>query len=208
MKHTLLLSTIAALSLLAIGCYASKSEKDVRPASVKVPEGMRTAVVGAGCFWCVEAFYESLEGVNEVVSGYAGGSEDSPTYYQVARGETSHAEVVQVIYDPEVISYRKLIDFFWTTHDATRSDGVWPDFGLQYRSILLYQNNAEREAIASSRKAYESNTGNKIATEIKALDTFYPAEGYHQNYAENNPHDSYVRSVLQPKLKKLGLSQK
>ncbi|WPJ93997.1 peptide-methionine (S)-S-oxide reductase MsrA [Coraliomargarita algicola] len=205
MKHTLSLFTIAALSLLAIGCYASKTEKDLHPASVEVPKGMQTAVVGAGCFWCVEAFFESLEGVNEVVSGYAGGSEASPSYYQVARGETSHAEVVQIIYDPEVIPYRKLIDFFWTTHDATRSNGVWPDFGSQYRSILLYQNEAEREAIASSRQAYESKTGNKVATEIKALNTFYPAESYHQNYAENNPNDRYVVGVLNPKLKKLGL---
>ncbi len=205
MKHSLALFTFAALSLLAIGCYASKPEKDLSPAIVEVPAGMQTAVVGAGCFWCVEAFFESLEGVNEVVSGYAGGSEASPSYYQVARGETSHAEVVQIIYDPEVISYRKLIDFFWTTHDATRSDGVWPDFGPQYRSILLYQNETEQATIAASRKAYEAQTGKSIATDIKALETFYPAESYHQNYAENNPNDRYVRGVLNPKLKKLGL---
>lgn len=205
MKHSIYLYTIAALSIFSFGCFAQKSSKDTTPAVVKVPKGMSTAVLGAGCFWCVEAFFESLEGVNEVVSGYAGGTETNPTYYQVARGETSHAEVVQVIYNPEVISYRELVDFFWTTHDATRSDGVWPDFGPQYRSILLYQNEAEQATIKASRKTYESQTGQTIATDIKALDTFYPAEAYHQNYAENNPKDRYVSGVLQPKLKKLGI---
>lgn len=168
---------------------------------------MATAVLGAGCFWCVEVFYESLDGVQEVVSGYAGGEEVNPTYKQVAMGRTSHAEVVQVIYNPSLISYRELIDFFWTTHDATRSDGVWPDFGPQYRSILLYQNEAERNAIMASQKAYEKQTGNTIATEIKALETFYPAEEYHQDYAQRNPNDRYVRGVLNPKLKKLNLDQ-
>ncbi len=196
---------VAALSFIATGCFAQKSPKDTTPASVEVPEGMQTAVVGAGCFWCVEVFFEEQEGVHEAVSGYAGGEEVNPTYYEVARGQTSHAEVVQVIYDPEVVSYRELIDFFWTTHDATRSDGVWPDFGPQYRSILLYSDDAEKAAIEASREAYEAETGTTIATDIKQLDTFYPAETYHQNYAEKNPNDRYVKGVLNPKLKKLGL---
>ena len=171
---------------------------------IETPEGMTTAVLGSGCFWCVEAFYEHLDGVSEVISGYAGGKEVNPTYKQVGMGRTTHAETVQVIYNPEVITYRELIDFFWTTHDATRSDGVWPDFGPQYRSILLYQNEAEHTAIEASRKAYESETGKTVATEIKPLDTFYPAEEYHQDYAKRNPNDRYVRGVLNPKLKKLG----
>jgi peptide-methionine (S)-S-oxide reductase len=205
MKNSIYLYTIAALSIFTVGCFAQKSKKDTTPAVVEVPKGMTTAVLGAGCFWCVEAFFESLDGVNEVISGYAGGEQANPSYYQVARGETSHAEVVQVIYNPKMISYRELIDFFWTTHDATRSDGVWPDFGPQYRSILLYQNETEQAIIKVSRKAYEAKTGKTIATDIKALDTFYPAETYHQNYAENNPNDHYVRKVLLPKLKKLGI---
>jgi methionine-S-sulfoxide reductase len=100
----------------------------------------------------VEVFYEKLEGVSEAVSGYAGGTEPNPTYGPVARGQTSHAEVVQVIYDPKRIRYRELIDIFWTTHDATRSDGVWPDFGTQYRSILLYQGEDQRKAIEASKQ--------------------------------------------------------
>jgi peptide-methionine (S)-S-oxide reductase len=205
MKDQIALITIAALSLLASGCYAQKSPEDLAPASVEVPEGMQTAVLGAGCFWCVEVFYEKLDGVHEVVSGYAGGTKENPKYREVAMGKTSHAEVVQVIYDPKSITYQELIDFFWTTHDATRSDGVWPDFGPHYRSILLYRDETEKETIQASRHAYESKTGQTLATDIKMLDTFYPAETYHQDYAKKNPNDRYVRGVLQPKLKKLGL---
>jgi peptide-methionine (S)-S-oxide reductase len=205
MKRRLLLLPLAALSLLVSACSAERSATEQAPAKVEIPENMQTAIVGAGCFWCVEVFYEHLDGVHDAVSGYAGGSELDPTYYQVARGQTSHAEVVKVIYDGNVISYRELIDFFWTTHDATRSDGVAPDFGPQYRSILLYQNDAEKADIQSSLKDYEILTGLTIATDIKALDIFYPAETYHQDYAAKNPNDRYVRGVLNPKLKKLGL---
>lgn len=197
--------TAATLALLASGCFAQKSPEDLAPAIVDVPEGMRTAVVGAGCFWCVEVFFESLDGVREVYSGYAGGTEADPTYYDVARGRTTHVEVVQIVYDPKTITYSELIDFFWTTHDATRSDGVWPDFGPQYRSIIFYADAAEKAAIEASRTKYEADTGKKIATELKAFDTFYPAETYHQDYAAKNPKDRYVRGVLNPKLKKLGI---
>lgn len=200
------LGLLITLCFSATGCFAQKSPKDLAPAIVEVPEGMLTAFVGAGCFWCVEVFFEKQEGVHDAISGYAGGSEDQPTYYQVARGQTSHAEMVQIIYDPKRISYRELIDYFWTTHDATRDDGVWPDFGSQYRSILLYQNEDEKGIIEASRKAYEVKTRKKIATNIKALKKFYPAETYHQDYAEKNPKDPYVVGVLGKKLKKLGLN--
>ncbi|MGJ8654686.1 MAG: peptide-methionine (S)-S-oxide reductase MsrA [Opitutaceae bacterium] len=204
MKRSISLITLAAFSLLVSACSAQRTAEDKAPAKVNIPENMQTAVVGAGCFWCVESFFEHLEGVQDAVSGYAGGVEKAPTYYQVARGETSHAEVVQVIYDANIISYRELVDFFWTTHDATRDDGVWPDFGTQYRSILLYQNDEEKDIIEASRKAYEVKTHKKIATDIKALDVFYPAETYHQDYAKKNPSDRYVQGILNPKLKKLG----
>ena len=151
MKIQLPLTVVAILSLLAGGCFAERSPEDLTPAQVEVPEGMQTAVLGAGCFWCMEAFYEGLDGVHEVVSGYASGEQPNPSYDQVARGETRHAEVVEIIYDPKAIPYRDLIDFFWTTHDATRSDGVWPDFGPQYRSILLYKNEDQKAAIEASR---------------------------------------------------------
>lgn len=164
------------------------------------------AVFGAGCFWCLEVIYEELNGVQEVISGYAGGSEPYPKYEEVAMGNTSHAEVIKIIYDPNVITYRELINYFWSTHDATRSDGVWPDFGPQYRSILLYQNDTEKMAIQASRTKYETETGKSIATEIKALEVFYPAENCHQNYAKKNPKNRYVRTIIEPKMRKLDLN--
>ena len=194
------------LTLLISACSAERSATDQAPATVEVPANMQTAVLGAGCFWCVESFYEHLDGVHDAVSGYAGGAEMDPTYTQVARGQTTHAEVVKVIYDANTVSYRELVDYFWTTHDATRSDGVWPDFGPQYRSILLYQNAEEKAEIYNSLQEYESETGKTIATEIKSLGIFYPAETYHQDYAKKNPNDRYVQGVLNPKLKKLGLN--
>lgn len=205
MTRLLPLSIILAGSLIASACSAQRSAEEKAPASVDIPEGLQTAVVGAGCFWCVEAFFESLDGVHDAVSGYAGGDQVNPTYYEVARGQTTHAEVVQVIYDPSIITYRELIDFFWTTHDATRSDGVWPDFGPQYRSILLYQDEQEKALIEESRQTYEFKSGKTIATEISALSKFYPAEVYHQDYAKKNPSDRYIQGVLNPKLKKLGI---
>lgn len=199
--------SLALLMLLASGCSgASKGNAEpVNPPPV-VPAGMESAVLGAGCFWCVEAFYERLDGVHEVVSGYAGGTTINPDYKAVSRGATDQVEVVMVIYNPQVITYRELIDFFWTTHDATNGNGVWPDFGPQYRSILLYDNDAQRDAIEASRIAYEAAQTVKVATEIKPLDTFYTAETYHQDFAKLNPKNSYIQQILVPKLKKLGFS--
>ncbi|MGJ8640434.1 MAG: peptide-methionine (S)-S-oxide reductase MsrA [Opitutaceae bacterium] len=198
-------SSIAVIAFFFTACSVQETVEDKNaPPTIKTPKNMKSAVLGAGCFWCVESFYEHLDGVYNAVSGYAGGTEEYPTYKQVSHGLTSHAEVVKVIYNPKVISYRELVDFFWTTHDVTRSDGVAPDFGPHYRSILLFENEEEKAAIEASRLEYESKTGKTIATEIKALNTFYVAESYHQDYAANNPSDRYVQGVLNPKLKKLG----
>jgi len=164
-----------------------------------------TAVFGAGCFWCVEAFYEQQPGVKNVVSGYAGGSEANPDYKQVSAGSTGHAEVVQVEFDPAVTSYKKLVEFFWSTHDATDGRGVAPDFGKQYRSIILYRTPEQKEVAEASKAAYSAKLGKPIATEIQSLEKFYPAEEYHQDYVRRNPKDRYVVGVALPKLKKLGL---
>ncbi|MEN8661978.1 MAG: peptide-methionine (S)-S-oxide reductase MsrA [Lentimonas sp.] len=205
MKSQISLVLLATLTVLMSACSVQDTVEDkYAPATVRVPDNMKITVLGAGCFWCVESFYEHLDGVHDAISGYAGGVEEHPTYNEVARGQTSHAEVVKVIYDPSVISYTELIDFFWTTHDVTRSDGVHPDFGSQYRSILLYQNDEEKKTIETSRQKYESKTGKTVATEIKKLNTFYTAETYHQDYAKKNPSDRYIQGILNPKLKKLG----
>lgn len=163
------------------------------------------AVFGAGCFWCVEAFFEQQPGVTNVVSGYAGGTEKNPTYEQVSSGRTGHAEVVEVTFDPEKTSYEKLVDFFWKTHDPTNPRGVWPDFGRQYRSIILYANNAQREAVERSKTKAQEQFKKPIATEIAQLGKFYPAEDYHQDFVRKNPNQGYVRNIAFPKLKKLGL---
>ncbi|CAN5717399.1 hypothetical protein BH20VER1_BH20VER1_13400 [soil metagenome] len=164
-----------------------------------------TAVFGAGCFWCVEAFFEQQPGVTNVVSGYAGGSEANPNYKQVSAGATSHAEVVQVEFDPAVTSYEKLVEFFWRTHDSTDGRGVAPDFGKQYRSIILYRTPEQKTVAEKSKAAQAAKLAKPVATEIAALDKFYPAEDYHQDYARKNPRDGYVVGVAVPKLKKLGL---
>ncbi len=164
-----------------------------------------TAVFGAGCFWCVEAYFEQQAGVKNVVSGYAGGPENNPNYKQVSAGSTGHAEVVQVEFDPAVTSYEKLVEFFWKTHDPTDGRGVAPDFGKQYRSIILYRDDEQKAVAEKSKAAAAARLGKPVATEIVALTKFFPGEDYHQDYAQKNPNDGYVQGVAVPKLKKLGL---
>lgn len=165
------------------------------------------ATVGAGCFWCVEAVYEQLPGVLDVVSGYAGGPEKNPTYKQVSAGRTGHAEVVQITFDPDKTSYRELIDYFWHTHDVTDGSGVWPDFGPQYRSIILAHDDEQLEIAKQSRHAARSDFDKPIATQIVKLEKFYVAEDYHQDFVRLNPRHSYVRNIAYKKLDKLGLKR-
>ena len=165
------------------------------------------ATVGAGCFWCVEAVYEQLPGVSDVVSGYAGGSEKNPTYKQVSSGRTSHAEVVQITFDPEVTSYRELIDYFWKTHDVTDPRGVWPDFGRQYRSIILAHDDEQLEVARMSRGEERRNHEKPVITEIVKLEHFYKAEEYHQDFVRRNPRHPYVQNIAFKKLDKLGLKK-
>ncbi|WP_221029411.1 peptide-methionine (S)-S-oxide reductase MsrA [Actomonas aquatica] len=165
------------------------------------------ATLGAGCFWCVEAIYEQLPGVLDVVSGYAGGPEKNPTYKQVSAGRTGHAEVVQITFDPDQTSYRELIDYFWGTHDVTDPTGVWPDFGKQYRSIILPHNEAQLAEARASRNEARARFDKPVATEIVMLDTFYPAEDYHQDFVRLNPLHPYVKSIAFKKLDKLGLKR-
>jgi peptide-methionine (S)-S-oxide reductase len=190
------------MAVLAAMTLAILSPVDPAAGQAKKTE---TAVFGAGCFWCVEAFYEPQPGVVRVTSGYAGGSEANPTYKQVSAGRTSHAEVVLIEFDPTKTSYEKLVDFFWKTHDATDGSGVWPDFGKQYRSIILYKDEAQRQAIERSKARAQAGLSKPIATEISPLTKFWPAEDYHQDYVVNNPDDTYVVNIAKPKLKKLGL---
>ena len=168
---------------------------------------LEKATVGAGCFWCVEAIYEQHPGVVEVVSGYAGGPEKNPTYRQVAAGRTGHAEVVQITYDSTQTGFRELVDYFWKTHDVTDPRGVWPDFGPQYRSIILAHNEEQLHAAIASRDEAQKNFDKPIATQIVLLEKFYPAEDYHQDFVANNPRHRYVVNIAYKKLDKLGLKR-
>ncbi len=160
-------------------------------------------ILGGGCFWCVEALYETIDGVLEAVSGYAGGTDPNPTYQEVCSGSTGHAEVVKITYDPAKVSLTELIDFFWEAHDPTTLNRQGADVGTQYRSIILYQDDEQAEAARSSMKKAQERFRNPIVTQIEPLETFYKAEKYHQDYFENNPNAPYCRFVIAPKLKKL-----
>ena len=162
------------------------------------------ATLGGGCFWCLEAVYEDLKGVESVVSGYAGGSVDHPTYEQVCGGRTGHAEVVQITFDPAVVSFRDLLDVFFTIHDPTTKDRQGADVGPQYRSIVLYHS-PEQKADAERAIAELEAKGvwhAPIVTEIVPLENFYPAEDYHQDYFEQNPRQRYCQIVIAPKVAK------
>lgn len=165
---------------------------------------LKTATLAGGCFWCLEAVFEDLKGVHSVVSGYAGGTVPNPSYKQVCTGATGHAEVVQIKYDPEVVSYEDLLNVFFAIHDPTTLNRQGADVGTQYRSAIFYQN-AEQKAAAEQKIAEFSKTGpwdNPIVTEVAPLDEFYRAEDYHQEYFANNPNQPYCQAVVAPKVAK------
>ena len=167
----------------------------------------RIAVFGGGCFWCMEAVFEQLSGVAEVISGYAGGRVKNPSYEQVCTGLTGHAEVVKIVYDPYVITYDELLSVFWKAHDPTQVNRQGADVGTQYRSVIFYGSIEEKQAAENSRAALEKSGffSRPVATEIVSLDKFYPAEEYHQDYYRNNRQAGYCQLVITPKLEKLGL---
>jgi peptide-methionine (S)-S-oxide reductase len=160
------------------------------------------ATLGGGCFWCTEAVFQMLPGVKSVVSGYAGGHLKNPTYRDITRGDTGHAEVIQVAFDPERISYETILENFWEAHDPTTLNRQGNDVGPQYRSIILYRSAAQKQAAEKSRAAAQADFSGLIVTEIVPLETFYPAEEYHQNYYRNNPEQGYCRLVIRPKVEK------
>ena len=165
----------------------------------------KKATFGGGCFWCLEAFFQTLDGVNEVVSGYAGGQTLNPTYREVCSGSTGHAEVVSITYDPEITGFQDLLDLFWRCHDPTTLNRQGADMGTQYRSIILYHDEKQKELAQRSRKELDESSvfENPVVTEIAPLERFYPAEKEHHNYYRNNPNAGYCRVVIKPKLDKL-----
>lgn len=172
------------------------------PVSVPLENGMERAYFASGCFWCVEAVYESVNGVSEVISGYAGGHTENPTYESSNTGRTGHAEAVEVIYNPKVVSFNTLIEVYFASQNATQVNGQGPDNGSQYRSIIFYQNNTQKELIQNKKEALALQLGKTVAAEVYPFLKFWEAEGYHQNYEKLNPNNSYIRNVSVPRLKK------
>ena len=209
---------LAVLSILAIGA-ASCEESDARKTNVPktkmkenavdargVPEGHETITLGAGCFWCVEAVYQQLEGVHSVVSGYMGGFVPNPTYEQICQKNTGHVEVVQVVYDPKKIPASDVLAWFWELHDPTSKDKQGNDSGPQYRSAIFYHSDAQKKTAEASQKAAQPMFKKPIVTEIRKVEKFYVAEDYDKHfYFLNRKKNGYCRFVIEPKLLKLKL---
>ncbi len=165
---------------------------------------MEKATFGSGCFWCTEAMFQRLKGVSNVKSGYAGGAVENPTYEEVCKGETGHAEVIQFEYDPNLISYDELLEVFWKTHDPTTLNRQGNDVGTQYRSVVFYHDDSQKEKAQEYKKKLDDSDiwSNPIVTEITALDTFYSAEAYHDDYFNQNGNQPYCSFVVAPKVEK------
>jgi len=181
-----------------------KSKNKIITENIKSMEGLELATFGNGCFWCTEAIFEQLEGVTKVESGYAGGAVKNPSYKEVCTGNTGHAEVIRLTYNPKIISYRELLDVFFNTHDPTTLNRQGADVGTQYRSAIFYHNEEQKaeaeQMIADLEK--ENVFDSKIVTEITPVNNYYVAENYHQDYYNNNKNQGYCRAVINPKLEK------
>lgn len=165
---------------------------------------MKTLMVGGGCFWCIEAVFLQIEGVKKVSSGYSGGTvPGTPTYREVSSGKTGHAEVVQVYYNPEVVSYKDLLYLFMKSHDPTIGNPKPLDFGSQYRSVIFYHNNTQKQVATAVLKELQPHFTMPITTKIVSASLFFPAEKYHQNYYNRNREASYCKTIIEPKLAKL-----
>lgn len=195
---------LAALLVCVLIAGLSFASAELNEDSSKTNEIMEKATFGNGCFWCTEAVFQRLEGVTEVVSGFAGGHTENPGYQQVITGETGHAEVVQVTFDPEVISYEVLLEIFFRTHDPTTLNRQGADIGTQYRSIILYHNQQQEQSAREIINELDQAEiwPDPIVTQVVPFEVFYPAEEYHQNYFNRNPEQAYCQVVILPKIQK------
>lgn len=193
MKPITILTLAAALHFGSVGA-AHSSDMNTNKTEL--------ATLGGGCFWCLEGCFELLPGVKSVISGYAAGQTENPTYKQVCSGTTGHAEVVQIEFDPAVISYGELLDTFWQIHDPTTLNRQGHDVGTQYRSIILYHNEAQKAAAEKSMKEAQKELSSPIVTQLEPLKKLWPAEAYHQDYYRNNPNQGYCQMVVRPKVEK------
>jgi peptide-methionine (S)-S-oxide reductase len=179
----------------------TNQEKSIKSTNYQQQKGIEVAYFASGCFWCVEAIFESVRGVEEAVSGYAGGHTTNPTYTSTGRGTTGHSETVAVYYNPKVVSFKTLVTVYYGSHNPTTVNGQHPDYGSQYRSIAFYKTDAEKKIIDAAIGRLNKETYNgKIATEVKPFTKFYKAEAYHQDFEKRNPNQAYVKSVSIPRL--------
>lgn len=198
---TILLFAVASFVIFSTAVLQAQSNNSTDTMS---STNVEEATFGAGCFWCVEAVFEEVKGVKSVVAGYAGGEIPNPTYRQVSSGQTGHAEVTRITFDPSVISYEQLLEVFWHTHNPTTKNRQGADVGPQYRSVIFYHNDKQKEVAEKSLQKTDKSDlwEDPIVTEIEALTNYSVAENYHQNYYENNPNAGYCQVVIAPKLKK------
>lgn len=202
------ITTILFGLVIAISCknqpqQSSEPTALLEPVQTQSQNGLRKAYFASGCFWCVEAVFESVQGVSESVSGYSGGIEKNPTYKEVGYGRTTHAEAVEIYYNPKLVSFETLVTVFFGSHDPTTLNRQGPDSGPQYRSIAFYQNDAEKQIIEDKIAALNASTyEGKIVTQVLPFQKFWIAESYHQNYEKNNPDNPYIRNVSIPRLKR------
>ncbi|MDP6339570.1 MAG: peptide-methionine (S)-S-oxide reductase MsrA [Candidatus Marinimicrobia bacterium] len=194
------ISIIIVMMIFMISSIAFGQKKGNKSMS---NQELEVATFGGGCFWCVEAVFERVEGVRDVVSGYAGGHTINPTYKDVTRGDTGHAEVCQIHFDPNEITYEEILKVFWQAHDPTTLNRQGNDYGTQYRSAIYYHNKNQQLSAESAILDAKDMFKDPITTEVKPLDKFYKAEVYHQDYFKNNPNVPYCTFVIEPKLKKL-----
>lgn len=199
--YSLLISLVLNFS---VGACAQDTQGTEAIDLSTLQEGQAVATFAGGCFWCTEAVFERVQGVNDVVSGYIGGEEENPTYYQVSYGETTHAEAIQIYYDPKVVNYQELLDIFFATHDPTQLNRQGPDVGSQYRTAVFYHDDAQKTSVQSTiKKLNDSGKYNMpIVTEVNEYSKFWLAEDYHQDYYELNPGNPYIIKIAVPKVKK------
>ncbi|HQF43623.1 MAG TPA: peptide-methionine (S)-S-oxide reductase MsrA [Ignavibacteriaceae bacterium] len=194
------------VTLNPMGCNKIKSTENLEKKNIMNINNsdLDTATLGTGCFWCTEAIFERVNGVVSVISGYSGGNIANPTYEEVCEGTTGHAECTQITFDPSIISYDELLEIFWKTHDPTTLNKQGNDVGTQYRSVIFYHNNEQKQkAEYYKQKLTDEKIWDKpIVTEITKFEKFYPAENYHQEYYENNPNQGYCVYVITPKVEK------
>ncbi len=207
-----LVYSIVCVSVLFFSCKGNGQEdskgngvskiENKTPVQVEAVNGLERAYFASGCFWCVEAIYESIKGVEEVISGYSGGHTESPTYESSNTGRTGHAEAVEVIYNPTIISFSDLVNVYFGSQNPTQVNGQGPDRGSQYRSIIFYQNDDQKKIILEKKNELSKKLNRKIAAEVYPFQKFWKAEGYHQDYEKRNPSNRYIRGVSIPRLKR------